>query len=1240
MKKILTLFTALILFGSMMVVQAVDYYVAHNKVMNSNEWNASGDKMTQVGSSNIYSITFNGVSTSEVQFKVTEGSWTTNYGSENVNQMLSNIALYDNGGNACFKLANSADVTIYFDAAINKIYVRAAITDYHFSSGTTIYYDFTGYGSGINIYDGTWYSNTNSIISIDLASDWYVSADINLFKSNASSWNFVKCTTLPTSGQNMIVSTDGATYHWDTYVPAGPIAPPTITLHGNFSGNWETSADFDIAAGDETASLTLNIAAGNYEFGVYKGAAWVANSAAFSRANASNVVSGDAGNCTLEADVTGDYTFTWTYATNTLEITYPAIPAQNVSITGLASQILKGSVVNFTASSSGIDEPGYRFYVKEKNGSFGSAVTSYTFDAVGEYVVKVEALEYNTGDPVATDESNVVIYDTYTFTAGTTIYVDFSAMTEGSKKVNYPKNNEVGIDYDENGAGTIKTITFTTDVTWTTLADAFIKTEKAGWAALKFSVPGTGQNHVIVAADGASYSWGTYVMEPEAFVAGSEADIFGTAWTAGLSANQMTWDEGMAKYAKVYTVDKAYKSVGLKVVYDNVWYGENGGSENVKFSLSGPGEFVVYFNKATYHVTVGGPIVGEEQFDFEYAAVAANGEGNWAHGENWNAATTTNRMTEVAANVWEISFDNVPAKDCQLKFCFDGAWNHEFGGTFSAFGTASPAVYGNSASTINFSSTAGSIITIRLDLSNFNFATKEGATFTVSQVEPIAPIGGKFIINANADTVVFSRGNLCYNYGLDTWYCSEKQYDVLAETNLNFGKPGYTGSIDLFSWSNSLSDFGRLTSNKDADYLNGGAFIDWGSKFPGETAWCTLSKDEWDYLFAHHQWTMINLTDAEAADEDVFFALVLFPYDWVAPAGLENLRYKFYALEDDAKLSDNTFTLAQWHSLFEPNGAVLLPTGGSRAGYYGNTIGFDGATEEPNPARWSSEDAKYDHVDNVAWLGYYWLSSPHPTEDKHAAYVILPGEYEYPAGSDDWHSTIPAVWHREKRRGNSVRLVARHPRQEVTIRDGLNAGKWGTLCPKQNVEFANGATFYQISYLEENGGMPYIMYFDQISGNTLTAGQPYFFIANATEIRGTKTGAELDAAGAGVNGFYGWISATDESKALSWKADYDPTGDNTYVIYGNMVTRINGATSLKSERCYINISPSEPSRSGSAPVPGRARFMINVDGHNTPTGMDQITNDQLQMSNKVIINDHLYILRGEKMYDATGRLVK
>ena len=51
--------------------------------------------------------------------------------------------------------------------------------------------------------------------------------------------------------------------------------------------------------------------------------------------------------------------------------------------------------------------------------------------------------------------------------------------------------------------------------------------------------------------------------------------------------------------------------------------------------------------------------------------------------------------------------------------------------------------------------------------------------------------------------------------------------------------------------------------------------------------------------------------------------------------------------------------------------------------------------------------------------------------------------------------------------------------------------------------------------------------------------------------------------------------------------------------------------------------------------------MVNVGGHNTPTGLENggLLNGENDVQ-KVLINGNLYILRGEKMYDATGRLVK
>ena len=75
--------------------------------------------------------------------------------------------------------------------------------------------------------------------------------------------------------------------------------------------------------------------------------------------------------------------------------------------------------------------------------------------------------------------------------------------------MNYPKTNEVGVDYDSNGAGTIKTITFTENVTWNTNT-TFIKCQCGSWEDIKFTIPSSGQNCAKVAADGKSYTWTTY----------------------------------------------------------------------------------------------------------------------------------------------------------------------------------------------------------------------------------------------------------------------------------------------------------------------------------------------------------------------------------------------------------------------------------------------------------------------------------------------------------------------------------------------------------------------------------------------------------------------------------------------------------------------------------------------------------------------------------------------------------
>ena len=417
----------------------------------------------------------------------------------------------------------------------------------------------------------------------------------------------------------MIISTDGINYTWGTY-GGGALPPDAIKLHGNITNpSWADTEEFTLAANEETASLTLsNVAKGNYEFGMKIADSWTSNGSAFTRANNSHAVtSGGSGNCTFAADRNGDYTFTWTYATNTLEITYPAIPAQSVTLTGLTSQIVKGSVIDFTATSSGIDNPGYRFYVKEKGGSYGSAVASYTFNTVGEYVVKVEALEDNAGDPVAEDEAEVLVYATHTFTSGSTIYVDFSDVSGDQKGVNFPNADAATIGYDAQGAGTVKTVTFTADVTWSTL-QTFVKTEKAGWADLMFIVPEGTENLVKVSADGASFTWDTYVPEPvlttDFYLASSL-----NGWSPTAADRFMKADESDNAASVTVTINE-YSNIEFKVVEGGSWCGATSGvitkdapsvtiaaanaGDNIAMTPFAAGDYIFTLNLTSRELTV------------------------------------------------------------------------------------------------------------------------------------------------------------------------------------------------------------------------------------------------------------------------------------------------------------------------------------------------------------------------------------------------------------------------------------------------------------------------------------------------------------------------------------------------------------------------------------------------------------------------------------------------------------
>lgn len=102
---------------------------------------------------------------------------------------------------------------------------------------------------------------------------------------------------------------------------------PTVAMHGTFFGDWNNTENFTIADNKATATLTLLIEKGIYEFGMRIGGSgnWTANGAAFTEADNEKVITGSGDKMSFTANKDGNYTFTWTYETNTLTIAYPAV---------------------------------------------------------------------------------------------------------------------------------------------------------------------------------------------------------------------------------------------------------------------------------------------------------------------------------------------------------------------------------------------------------------------------------------------------------------------------------------------------------------------------------------------------------------------------------------------------------------------------------------------------------------------------------------------------------------------------------------------------------------------------------------------------------------------------------------------------------------------------------------------------------------------------------------------------
>lgn len=193
-------------------------------------------------------------------------------------------------------------------------------------------------------------------------------------------------------------------------------------------------------------------------------------------------------------------------------------------------------------------------------------------------------------------------------------------------------------------------------------------------------------------------------------------------------------------------------------------------------------------------------------------------------------------------------------------------------------------------------------------------------------------------------------------------------------------------------------------------------------------------------------------------------------------------------------------------------------------------------------------------------------------------------------------------------------------------RTGLTAGDYGTICLPYAVaaEDIAGAYIYEFNGWQTGSNVVELDLVD-----AMEAGHPYIYQATASEATWRYLEQNYTAAGShkGLIGSY-------------TKEEITPN-DGNYIIYANQLYLVDCTQIYVGvNKAYIKRPDAENAYEATSLAPGKKRVYMGVYGEQVITDIDQITNDQSPLNNKIIKDNQLFILRDGKIYNAQGQLVK
>ena len=182
-------------------------------------------------------------------------------------------------------------------------------------------------------------------------------------------------------------------------------------------------------------------------------------------------------------------------------------------------------------------------------------------------------------------------------------------------------------------------------------------------------------------------------------------------------------------------------------------------------------------------------------------------------------------------------------------------------------------------------------------------------------------------------------------------------------------------------------------------------------------------------------------------------------------------------------------------------------------------------------------------------------------------------------------------------------------------------GELGTVCIEHGA-VAVGADIYELVGRDAESGK---IAFESV--DVMEPGKPYLFRAKSNRIdfyyTALAAATEPKNSGSAMKGTFEEVTLTELA--------------NVYYFNGTALWSCVDLSSLTvpEYRAYVKMDEMKPAP---APAPGRRRITLGVNGEQTATALDNLNASEKPV--KLLIDGQLFIIRGERMFDASGRLVK